>query len=532
MPRKTSILYLLLIGIPALLLTLAAVRLLMGVREQLAALEQDRNRNIAEKVSREVNVWLTALQTDLLRQVETLPQADLPLELRTFQRESPFVRNVFVWEKEKGVVFPLTVPIENEEQRFLIRFAPLFKGDYAWQENTTEGETSSSLRSKVQVLKRRSGWIPWFEGNQLHLLGWTELGPKQIAGVELEMSAVLARLTPVLVPWTYGRQGGQGVELTTGQDILLSTGMSGVADESKAESNRKSAFELSLAPTLPHWTLKIYPAKGSAKVAERTILLLGGIVILLLAGSLIAGGVLLVRDAARQRHDALQKTMFVSNVSHELKTPLTSIRMYAELLADNKAQTAEAVKQYLGVIVTESERLTRLVNNVLDFGRLEQKRRTYHCETLVLADYVTAAVEPLRGIVESADMKLVVKSETEARVLADRDALNQVLVNVIDNACKYASEGKEITITSGIDGRKAYVRVADRGPGIPRALAGRIFERFFRVDDSVTATVGGSGLGLSIAKQLLQGMGGDVQWSAREGGGSVFTVTLPMEEKA
>lgn len=532
MSRKTPIFCFLLIGIPAILLALAAVRLLMGVQEQLAVLEQDRNRNITDKLAGEITHWVTALQKDLLRQVEMLHQEDLSQELRKLQRENPFVRNVFIWQKGQGVVFPLASFLESEDQRFLIRFAPLFKGDYAWKENTAEQANASSLRSKIQTLKRESGWIPWFEGNGLHLLGWAEVGAGRIAGVELEMSAVLARLPPVLEPWTYGRQGGQGVELTTGQEILLSAGMVGVMDESKATSKIKAAFELSLAPTLPHWTLKIYPAKGSVRVAERTITVIGGVIILLLVGSLFAGGFLMVRDAAQQRHDAVQKTTFVSNVSHELKTPLTSIRMYAELLADNKAQTAETVKQYLSVIVTESERLTRLVNNVLDFGRLEQKRRTYHCEILVLADYVSAAVEPMRGIVESADMKLVVKNEADAHVLADRDALNQVLVNLIDNACKYASEGKEITITSGIEGSKAFVRVADRGPGIPRASAGRIFERFFRVDDSVTATVGGSGLGLSIAKQLMHGMGGDVQWSAREGGGSVFSVTLPMEVKS
>jgi signal transduction histidine kinase len=532
MSRKTPIFYLLLIGIPAIMLTLAAVRLLMGVQEQLAVLEQDRHRNIADKVAGEITHWVTGLQKDLLSQIEIAPQENLSQELRKLQRENPFVRNVFIWQKGQGVVFPVASLSENEDQRFLIRFAPLFKGDYAWKENTAEQASTLSLSSKIQTLKRESGWIPWFEGNGLHLLGWTEIGASRIVGVELEMSAVLARLPPVLEPWTYGRQGGQGVELATGQEILLSAGMSGAADESKAVSKTKTAFELSLAPTLPHWTLKIYPAKGSVRVAERTITVLGGMIILLLVVSLFSGGFLLVRDAARQRHDALQKTTFVSNVSHELKTPLTSIRMYAELLADNKAQTAETVKQYLGVIVTESERLTRLVNNVLDFGRLEQKRRTYHCETLVLAEYVTAAVEPMRGIVELADMKLVVMSEADARVLADRDALNQVLVNLIDNACKYAAEGKEIMVTSGVSGRKAFVRVADRGPGIPRASAGRIFERFFRVDDSVTATVGGSGLGLSIAKQLMQGMGGDVQWSAREAGGSVFTVTLPMEVKS
>ena len=249
MSRKTPLFYLLLIGIPAIMLTLAAVRLLMGVQEQLAVLEQDRNRNIADKVSGEITRWVTALQKDLLRQVEIAPQENLAQELRKLQGENPFVRNVFIWQKGQGVVFPVASLSDSEDQRFLIRFAPLFKGDYAWKENTTEQASTLSLRSKIQTLKRESGWMPWFEGNGLHLLGWTEVGAGRIAGVELEMSAVLARLPPVLEPWTYGRQGGQGVELTTGQEILLATGMAGVAEDNKAVSKIKAAFELSLAPT-------------------------------------------------------------------------------------------------------------------------------------------------------------------------------------------------------------------------------------------------------------------------------------------
>jgi signal transduction histidine kinase len=527
MSRRTPILYLFLIGLPALLLTLAAIRLLVGVREQLASLEQERCRNLAEKVSGEVVTWVGALQTDLLRQVESLPQTDLPQHLRTLQQESPFIRNVFVWEKEKGVVFPSRSLVETEEQRFLLRFAPLFKGDFAWQENKQESDTYSSLlRSKVQVRKHRSGWIPWFEGNQLHLLGWTELGQGRIAGVELEMSAVLARLQNLLIPWTQGRQGGQGLELTDGQGVLVAAGGLGVLPQ-----KNPALFEYSLAPMLPHWALKIAPNRTADKSVEGSIFWVGGLILLLLVVSLIAGGLLLVRDAILQRQEALQKTSFVSNVSHELKTPLTSIRMYAELLADNKATKPDVMRQYLNVIVTESERLTRLVNNVLDFGRLEQKRRQYHCEPVKLPEFVMTVLETLKGVLEASEMSLEIKAEAESLVLADRDALNRVLVNLVDNACKYAADGKSILVTIGNGKKQAFIAVADRGPGIPSTHVKRIFERFFRVDDSVTATVGGSGLGLSIAQQLMHGMGGDLHWSPREGGGSVFTVTLPREDE-
>jgi len=265
--------------------------------------------------------------------------------------------------------------------------------------------------------------------------------------------------------------------------------------------------------------------------------------IFLLIASLFAGGFLFARDAARERRDALQKTTFVSNVSHELKTPLTNVRLYAELLADGHAKTPETQQQYLGIIVTESERLTRLINNVLDFGRLEQQRRSFHIETVEMATWLQATVQSLRGITDDAEMTVTVSCPPDLHVRVDRDALSQVFLNVIDNACKYAKAGKIIDIRafscSGAAvlrqalhsnaATQAVIEISDRGPGIDADHAQRIFQRFYRVDDSTTASVGGCGLGLSIAKQLMQGMGGDICWKPREGGGSSFVLTLNIE---
>jgi signal transduction histidine kinase len=153
------------------------------------------------------------------------------------------------------------------------------------------------------------------------------------------------------------------------------------------------------------------------------------------------------------------------------------------------------------------------------------------CEPLKLPEFAISVLDTLKGLLEASDMQLEIKAEAESMVLADRDGLTRVLVNLVDNACKYAADGKSIEVTIGNGKKEAFIAVADRGPGIPSVHAKRIFERFFRVDDAITATVGGSGLGLSIAQQLMHGMGGDIQWAPREGGGSVFTVTLPREEE-
>ena len=224
-----------------------------------------------------------------------------------------------------------------------------------------------------------------------------------------------------------------------------------------------------------------------------------------------------------------QKSGFVSQVSHELKTPLTSIRMYSELLRDHLARLPQEKRErYLKVIADESERLTRLVGNVLDFGRLDEGRKRYHPAPVDLCELAGATGALWKELAAAENMTVEVRlPETAAECVVDRDSLMQVLYNLFSNALKYAGEGGklDLTLAARADGRWT-IAVRDYGPGIPAAAAEKIFRKFYRVDNSLTAEVSGFGLGLAIARQLMRDQGGDLLL-VRKSPGAEFLIVLP-----
>ncbi len=252
--------------------------------------------------------------------------------------------------------------------------------------------------------------------------------------------------------------------------------------------------------------------------------------ILLLA--ILGGGWLLLRDAHRSAIDARTRTTFVANVSHELKTPLTTIRMYAEILNEGRTKDESRRAHYLDVIVQESQRLTRLINNVLDFSRLEQGRKTYRPEDLDLATETRRIVEAQNSRLQAVGLAVELEgADTPCPAHADRDAFEQALLNVLDNAAKYAVSGKRVLVHVASANGAAQVRVCDRGPGVPAAHRSRLFQQFHRADDSLTTRQPGCGLGLSISRRLLRDQGGDLRYETAENGGACFVLTLPTESE-
>ena len=251
--------------------------------------------------------------------------------------------------------------------------------------------------------------------------------------------------------------------------------------------------------------------------------MLGGVLLFLLFGSLVAGGVVLLRAARKARHDAIVKTDFISNLSHEFKTPLTTISLCAELAQENELDNEERHRA-AGAIRREVTRLQRMVQNVLDYGRLESGRRVYSADAFDLAGLVREMADFMKGRFVNAPLV----EDGECAVFADRDAVDQILLNLFDNACKYAGEAPvEISFGAGRSAGRRAVHVADRGPGLTAEQRRHVFDRFWRADDSTTSSTGGNGLGLCIARGLARGMGGDLNVEAREGGGCVCTRELP-----
>ena len=300
-------------------------------------------------------------------------------------------------------------------------------------------------------------------------------------------------------------------------------------------ANWKRPFVASeIGEALPHWEMAVYlldPAKltRSARTLKLTLGLLIGFLVLAIG----IGSWLIVTDLDRQLTLARQKTDFVSNVSHELKTPLTSIRMFSELLAEGRVADAGKQRSYLGIITAETARLTRLINNVLDFARLERGEKKYNFQPCDLVGVVRETAETYRPHLETNGFKFECQlPETALMVNGDRDALAQIVVNLLSNAEKYSDTRKEIIVqieqqTSPLP--YAEARVLDRGLGVPNGCEGKIFEQFYRAHDSLSSGIQGSGLGLTLARQIARAHGGEVAYQSREGGGSCFVLRLPLK---
>ena len=288
-----------------------------------------------------------------------------------------------------------------------------------------------------------------------------------------------------------------------------------------------------IGEVLPHWEVALYlvnPGRltESARVVTMTLTLL----IALALAAILAGGYLVAADTRRQLDLARKKTDFVSNVSHELKTPLTSIRMFAELLADNRVSDLEKRSRYLRIIAGESERLTRLVNNVLDFARLEKKHKTYDMRPTDLIPLVDRVCESESVRLQEAGFRVGFSCElASCPVRCDADAIAQVLVNLLSNAEKYSDGSKEVDVAVEAEkGPPSFARISflDRGVGVRPGLEEKIFEAFYRADDSLASGVQGSGLGLTLAHRIARDHGGDITCRRRSGGGSIFILSLPL----
>jgi signal transduction histidine kinase len=293
---------------------------------------------------------------------------------------------------------------------------------------------------------------------------------------------------------------------------------------------RRPFLSRDIGDVLPHWKVGVYLASPSAfQTSATAVRVTLGSLIGLLVLAIGIGGWLVVADLKRQLMLAQQKTDFVSNVSHELKTPLTSIRMFSELLAEGRVPEPERQKHFLSIITAETARLTRLINNVLDFAKLERGEKKYRLEPVDLATLARETCETYRAHLEDSGIQLRCGVPDEALpIKADRDAISQVLVNLLSNAEKYGDK-KEIDFRAERNGSSVCVKVIDRGAGVPPGCEEKIFEQFFRAHDSLSSGIQGSGLGLTLARQIARAHGGDVTFDRRDGGGSCFTLRLPVE---
>ncbi len=282
---------------------------------------------------------------------------------------------------------------------------------------------------------------------------------------------------------------------------------------------------------LPRWEVAAYLLDPDALSASaKTVLITLSLTIVTLVGAVAVGSWLILRSVNYEMQMAARKTDFVSNVSHELKTPLTSIRMFSELLEGAEEYDTEQTRKYSGVISKESARLTRLIDRLLDFSRLDRDEMKLREEEVDLAELVRETVDNYRLQIEAEglEVKLSIVSNDPVLTHGDRDALSQVLLNLLTNAEKYAAGGGEVCVSLGTpsDGMVRLL-VQDRGPGISKQHQRRIFEKFYRADESISSGIEGSGIGLALCRQIVERHHGQIRYLKRDGGGSTFAINLP-----
>ena len=324
------------------------------------------------------------------------------------------------------------------------------------------------------------------------------------------------------------------VEGLTERDFAL-TLFDADSEAAFASTHRETIYETGPASRwMDRIRLGIWAADTSAATGyyrTRNYLVGGGI--FALAVSVVLGGLMILRDAGREVQVARLRSEFVANVSHELRTPLTSIRMYAETLLLGRYRSAEQMQDYLTTLLHESRRLSRLVDNVLDFARIERGDRTYQRHPCDLGDAARAALETFGGVfsAEGFEVEEAIAAELPP-VLADQEAVEGAVANILGNAVKYSSDHKAIRLAVEQRGAEVVVEVADRGIGLPAGEEERIFEQFHRGANA--ASTAGTGLGLSLVKSVVEAHEGRVEAANRPDGGSVFRLYFPVhtEEKA
>jgi signal transduction histidine kinase len=241
---------------------------------------------------------------------------------------------------------------------------------------------------------------------------------------------------------------------------------------------------------------------------------------------------LLVRMLRRQLALTQLRNDLVANVTHELKTPLSSMRLLVETLLNSPQLNEQTAREYLQLIATENLRLSRLIDNFLTFSRIERNKYTFRFNPVPAVKLIEAAAASVRERFSVAGCHFDVQAPAELPpVVADSDAIVTALVNLLDNAYKYSGDEKQITLSAQAQNGSVRFAVKDNGVGLSPRDAKRIFKRFYQVDQKMSRTGGGCGLGLSIVKFIIAAHDGEIGVESRPGEGTTFTVTLPASNQ-
>lgn len=251
-----------------------------------------------------------------------------------------------------------------------------------------------------------------------------------------------------------------------------------------------------------------------------------GIAIILLLLGMVLGIVLILRDLSREKRLARLQTDFTSNVTHELKTPITSIYLFAESMFYDRVKSSAEKKEYLSIIMKESERLKRMINNILEHSKMEKGKQDYYFVETDLSALIKSVILEMNYWFEEKHINVLMELEENIRLEIDEEKINQAFSNLISNAIKYSEENKTIKITLFQESDNTVLEIEDEGIGIPVDQQSRIFEKFYRVGQKETESISGTGLGLTVVKEIVEAHNGKIIVDSKPGKGSKFSIIL------
>jgi signal transduction histidine kinase len=546
--RKAAILFVLAVLLPSLVLAWLAFR---SLRDQELISERQRDllcEGIAVSVVKDVVEIITEQQTLFGQRVEMLlgkfRQNDAATRMDEFMPAMlPVAKTGFAISSDGQLLAPSLLGRPSarrfrlQHERFLTskESAQVYwegpKGqvnlsalDAAPEKGSKSKPVSAEADFRQLVGDRTQGTVARFAGNELSLMFWYRppRQPETIFGIEVD----LAKLGDLL-------KEAVRTSLPAGMRVAIlneNTQPVAVSDSAFQTDWRQSFESVEIGDLLPHWKVGVYllnPKQLSAAVNTVKLTLSLSIALSLL--SIFVGGWLIFRDLQRELRQARLRTDFVSNVSHELKTPLTSIRMFSELLVEGRVDDESKRREYLRVIVTEAARLTRLISNVLDFARMERGDKPYRFQRTDIVGVTRETLDAYRPQLEASGFVVeLISPAGPIYAWADRDTISQVLLNLLSNAEKYSSDQKKVrVILEGVSGQ-IRLTVEDRGRGVPPGCEQKIFEQFFRAHDSLSDAIPGAGLGLAVATQIARSHKGKLWHEHRTGGGSRFVLEIPQ----
>lgn len=509
--------FLLIVVVPIVLLGWMGTRVARNERE----LVRQRFRELLERDLADIAGSVSGYVQDVENRLSAMMEVDVEetVRVRGLSQNLGTIHQAFLLDASGDLLYPNPSAATSEkEKEFLERTREVFEDKEILNAAPVEGAGASTSNQ---------GWQTWYWGNGLRLLFWRRSESGNILGCELNRARFIADLIGVL-PETDSlspdlRDARVVLEDSEG-DALYQWGIYEI------EEGDNAAAALSLDPPLGSWKLRYFvsgdlfgnnPGRGfrvsftAATVATVAVLL--------------ALAVYFYRESSREIREASQRVSFVNQVSHELKTPLTNVRMYAELLEQNLEEVDDKTRDYLNILVAESQRLSRLIGNILTFSRKSKTKLLLHRAPGIVDRIMEEVLTQFGPSLNGKGIEIQKQLDAKRTVQVDRDVVEQILGNLIGNVEKYASKGGMVRIETENSEGMTRIAVQDNGPGIPPKERKRIFSPFYRIQNSLTEGVTGTGIGLAIARDLARLHGGDLILEDSERGARFLAVLATPE---